>query len=62
MTKQQEDAMVTAHAIGRSHAERAHEVLRESAKLWFKTEDERDSFLAGYIGELRRLSQKGGER
>ncbi len=51
-----ERAMVVAHKIGRDHAKLAFEILKASSTLWFKSGDERDSFIAGYIGELRRLA------
>lgn len=49
--------MVVAHKIGRDHAKMAYDEVRLRSAKWFKTEQERECFLAGYVGELGRLAK-----
>ena len=59
MTKEQENAMVEAHKIGRVMAHRLDDGLAvDKLERGFVTQDERDAFRAGFVAEKRRIAKR----
>lgn len=53
--------MVDAHRLGRAHASEYFAEMAQSAMREFTSVDEQFSYLAGVIGELKRIAKKETE-
>ncbi len=58
MTKDQEQLMLIAHQQGRQEAAEVFAQLVSTAMDRYRTRDEHYAFIAGCLGELRRIASK----